>query len=99
MPTAERHRLRRFRWQGQAHYTLAGLGSNTQWTILTATAPIVDNGIKAVPRRWLSRRHLSRGHTDDLKLLGVDFNVTASTATRQPSLQTSTTFTTGNLAG
>jgi hypothetical protein len=30
------------------NYTLASLGSNTQWTVLTATTPIVDNGIKAV---------------------------------------------------
>jgi uncharacterized protein with beta-barrel porin domain len=30
------------------NYTLESLGSSTQWTILTATSPIVDNGIKAV---------------------------------------------------
>jgi hypothetical protein len=58
------------------NYTLAGLGSNTQWTVLTATAPIVDNGIKAQSTPVVSFGvDFPTPMQMDLVLEGVDFAV------------------------
>jgi uncharacterized protein with beta-barrel porin domain len=58
------------------NYTLASLGSSTQWTILTAASPIVDNGIKAVSTPVVQFDVIFPTATQmDLRLLGVDFAV------------------------
>jgi outer membrane autotransporter protein len=56
-------------------FTLSGLGSFTQWTVLTtASSPIVDNGIEAVSTAAVTFDLIFPLATRmDLVLLGVDF--------------------------
>jgi len=55
-------------------FTLSGLGSATQWTVLTSGAPIVDNGIAAVDTAVVDFDLIFPTTMQmDLVLLGVDF--------------------------